>query len=52
MTLALSEKATCKPDLLLDSLFAFAKADRPRMLITRTQLLGLDGNVLRPLESL
>ena len=52
MTLALSEKATCKPDLLLDSLFTFAGANRPRMLITRTQLLGLAGEVLCPLESL
>ena len=52
MTLALSEKATCKPDLLLDSLFTFAGVNRPRMLITRTQLLGLACEVLCPLESL
>ena len=51
MTLALCEKATCKPDLLLSSLFEFARMERPRMLITRTQLLG-GGECFQPLESL
>lgn len=52
MTLALCEKATCKPDLLLDSLFSFAGVERPRALITRVQLLGEKDGALRPLETL
>lgn len=52
MTLALCEKATCKPDLLLDSLFAFAQTQRPRTHIVRTQMLGEQDGVLLPLESL
>lgn len=52
MTLALCEKATCKPDLLLSSLFEFAKMDRPRMLITRLHMLGEENGVFKPLEML
>ena len=52
MTLALCEKATCKPDLLLESLFSFAGLDRPRALITRTRLLGEKDGSLCPLETL
>ena len=52
MVLALCESATCKPDLLLSSLFEFAGAERPRSLITRTQLLGEKDGALVPLESL
>lgn len=52
MVLALCESATCKPDLLLSSLFEFAGAERPRALITRTQLLGEKNGSLVPLESL
>ena len=52
MALALCEKATCKPDLLLSSLFAFAGLERPRMLITRTQLLGEQDGTFCPLENL
>ena len=51
-TLALCEKATCKPDLLMESLFSFAEMDRPRALITRTQLLGEKDGALMPLEAL
>ena len=51
-TLALCEKATCKPDLLLDSLFSFAGLDRPRALVTRTRLLGERDGALCPLENL
>lgn len=51
MTLALCEKGTCKPELLLSSLFAFAGQERPHALITRTQLLGGE-DVLAPLETL
>ncbi len=51
-TLALCEKATCKPDLLLESLFSFAGMERPRALITRTQLLGEQNGALCPLEAL
>ena len=52
MTLALCEKATCKPDLLLESLFSFAGLERPRALITRIQLLGEQDGALCPLETL
>ncbi len=52
MVLALCEQATCKPDLLLSSLFAFAGVERPRALITRTQLLGEKDGALAPLETL
>ena len=52
MVLALCEQATCKPDLLLSSLFEFAGTERPRSLITRTQLLGEKDGALVPLESL
>jgi len=42
-TLALCEAATCKPELLLDALAAEAQLPaRPRVLCTRTQLLGKD----------
>ena len=51
-TLALCEKATCKPDLLLESLFTFGGMDRPRALVTRTQLLGEQDGALCPLEAL
>ena len=51
-TLALCEKATCKPDLLLESLFSFAELERPRALVTRTQLLGEKDGALCPLEDL
>ena len=52
MTLSLCEKATCKPDLLLDTLFSFAELPRPRALITRTRLLGEKDGALEPLETL
>ena len=52
MALALSEKATCKPDLLLQTLFDFAGLERPAARITRTQLLGEADGVLTPLENL
>ena len=52
MTLALCEKATCKPDLLLASLFSFAGMPRPRALVTRTQLLGEKDGTFLPLEDL
>ena len=51
-TLALCEKATCKPDLLLDSLFSFAGMPRPRALVTRTHLLGEKDGTFLPLEDL
>ena len=51
-TLSLCERATCKPDLLLESLFSFAGLPRPRALITRTQLLGERDGAFVPLEAL
>ena len=52
MCLALCEKATCKPDLLLSSLFEFAGLERPRMLVTRTQMFGEKDGVFQPLEEM
>ena len=52
MCLSLSEKATCKPDLLLQTLFEFAGAERPRALITRLRLLGEENGEMKPLENL
>ena len=52
MTLALCENATCKPALLLSSLFEFAGMERPRALITRTQLLGGETDDFKQLELL
>ena len=52
MTLALCEQATCKPELLLSTLFGFAGIERPRMLVTRTLLLGSRDNCFMPLEML
>ena len=52
MALALSEKATCKPDLLLQTLFEFAQTARPHALVTRTMLLGEENGVFKPLESM
>ena len=51
-TLALREKATCKPELLMESLFSFSGIARPRMLITRTGLLGDQDGGFAPLETL
>lgn len=49
-TLSLSEKATCKPELLLTALCRETAVEQlPRVLCTRTQLLGKD---LIPLELL
>ena len=52
MTLALCEKATCKPELLLSTLFEFAKLERPHMIVTRTQMLGEKDGVFYPLEEM
>lgn len=42
-TLALSEKATCKPELLLDALSSHAGLEaRPRVLTSRLQMYGAD----------
>ena len=47
-TLALSEAATCKPDLLMEALCSHASLEsRPRTTITRLQMFGKD---LVPLE--
>ena len=52
MTLSLCEKATCKPDLFLSSLFEFANQERPASLITRQQMLGGEAPNFIPLEML
>lgn len=51
--LALSETATCKPDMLLSTLCEFASCPVPRVTLTREGLLGEDGTGrLVPLETL
>ncbi len=51
--LALSETATCKPDLLLSTLCEFASCPVPRVTLTREGLLGEDETGrLVPLETL
>ncbi len=50
--LSLCEAATCKPDLLLTSLSAFAGVEKPRVYIVRRQLLGEWNGMLVPLENL
>ena len=52
MTLALCEKATCKPELLLSTLFEFAKLERPHMIVTRTQMFGEKDGTFYPLEEM
>ncbi len=50
--LTLTEAATCKPDMLLTALSAFAGIDTPRMLVNRKGLLGESDGALVPLETL
>lgn len=51
MTLAISEQATCKPDLLFSSLCEFANiSTRPHCTITRLQMFAAHGEQLLPLE--
>ena len=52
-TLALTERESCKPDMLINSLCAFAGCEAPRVMITRTRLLALnDAGERVPLETL
>ena len=52
-TLALTERESCKPDMLINSLCAYAGCELPRVMITRTRLLALNENGERvPLETL
>ena len=50
--LTLTEASTCKPDMLLTALSAFAGIDAPRMLVNRKGLLGESDGRLAPLETL
>ncbi len=49
-TLALTEGASCKPELLLDALYS--PLPRPRVLVTRLCLFGEEDGCLVPLEML
>jgi len=52
-TMALTERESCKPDMLINALSAFVGCEPPRTMITRTQLLGLNDDGERvPLETL
>lgn len=51
--LALTADTSCKPDMLLTALCAFANVEPPRMLVVRNGLLGRDdAGTLVPLETL
>ena len=50
--MTLTEASTCKPDMLLTALSAFAGIDAPRMLVNRKGLLGESDGRLVPLETL
>ena len=50
--LTLTEASTCKPDMLLTALSAFAGIEAPRMLVNRKGLLGESDGQLVPLETL
>ncbi len=51
-TLSLSESASCKADLMLSALYAFAGRPTPRTLVTRLCLFGEKDGCLVPLEML
>lgn len=50
--LTLTEASTCKPDMLMTALSAFAGIDVPRVLVNRKGLLGEQNGALVPLETL
>ena len=50
--LTLTEASTCKPDMLLTALSAFAGIEAPRVLVNRKGLLGESDGQLVPLETL
>lgn len=52
-TMTLTERTSCKPDMLIKALCQFAGCEVPRVLVTRERLLGLnDVGALTPLEQL
>ena len=52
-TMELTERSSCKPDMLVTALCGFAGCEIPRTLVTRTQLWGLNEAGQRaPLETL
>lgn len=52
-TLALTESVSCKPDMLVGALCAFADCETPRVMVVREGLLGEDSQGrLAPLETL
>lgn len=52
-TMTLTEHTSCKPDMLVKALCAFAGCEVPRVLVTREGLLGMDAQgALAPLELL
>lgn len=52
-TMTLTERTSCKPDMLVKALCTFAGCEEPRVLVTREGLLGLnEQGELIPLEQL
>lgn len=52
-TMTLTERTSCKPDMLIKALCSFTDCEEPRVLVTREGLLGLnEQGELTPLEQL
>ena len=52
-TLCLTERESCKTDMIITALSAFTGIEPPRVMVTRTCILGLNENGERvPLETL
>ena len=51
--MTLTERLACKPNMLLEALFAYAGVEVPRAMVVRNGLFGMDENgALAPLENL
>lgn len=51
--MTLTERLACKPNMLIESMAAFAGIEVPRVMVVRNRLLGLDEcGALAPLENL
>ncbi|MBQ8654236.1 MAG: DUF2344 domain-containing protein [Clostridia bacterium] len=50
--LSQAEGSSCKPDMLVNALCAFLSMDTPRVIVTRSMLMGQDEGRMVPLETL
>ena len=52
-TMTLTERMSCKPDMLVKALCEFAGCEVPRVLVTRNRLYGMnEAGELTPLEEM